>query len=62
MLMVAYSFHPLHANWFLVTDTLWSIGKGAVYCYDSVGSFERENYRTSGSASALIQPFLDNQV
>lgn len=37
-------------------------GKGAVYSYDPVGSFERESYRAGGSASALIQPFLDNQV
>jgi 20S proteasome subunit beta 6 len=37
-------------------------GKGAVYCYDAIGSFEREFCRASGSASALIQPFLDNQV
>jgi 20S proteasome subunit beta 6 len=37
-------------------------GVGAVYSYDPVGSFERENYRAGGSASALIQPFLDSQV
>ena len=38
------------------------IGVGAVYCYDAIGSYERENYRANGSAAALIQPFLDNQV
>ncbi|KAI9264054.1 nucleophile aminohydrolase [Phascolomyces articulosus] len=37
-------------------------GVGAVYCYDAVGSSERESYRANGSAAALIQPFLDNQV
>ncbi|KAI9484640.1 nucleophile aminohydrolase [Zychaea mexicana] len=37
-------------------------GVGAVYCYDAVGSSERENYRANGSAASLIQPFLDNQV
>lgn len=37
-------------------------GKGAVYTYDPVGSYERESCRCAGSASSLIQPFLDNQV
>ena len=37
-------------------------GKGAVFSYDPVGNFERENWRAGGSASHLIQPFLDNQV
>lgn len=37
-------------------------GEGAVYCYDAIGSYERESYRANGSAAALIQPFLDNQV
>lgn len=37
-------------------------GRGAVYSYDPVGSFEREPFRAGGSAAALIQPFLDNQV
>ncbi|KAG2174612.1 hypothetical protein INT44_006876 [Umbelopsis vinacea] len=53
-------FFPYYA--FCLLGGVDAEGKGAVYCYDSVGSFERENYRTSGSASALIQPFLDNQV
>lgn len=37
-------------------------GVGAVYSFDPVGSFEREGYRAGGSAAALIQPFLDNQI
>uniref|UniRef100_A0A1D1XLR7 Proteasome subunit beta n=1 Tax=Anthurium amnicola TaxID=1678845 RepID=A0A1D1XLR7_9ARAE len=37
-------------------------GRGVVYSYDPVGSFEAELYRTGGSSAALIQPFLDNQV
>ncbi|KGG49923.1 beta type subunit of proteasome [Mitosporidium daphniae] len=37
-------------------------GRGAVYSYDPVGSFEREPFRAGGSAAALIQPFLDNQL
>ncbi|KAJ1911982.1 Proteasome subunit beta type-6 [Tieghemiomyces parasiticus] len=37
-------------------------GKGCVFCYDAVGSYERVPCNAYGSASALIQPFLDNQV
>ena len=41
---------------------LLSLGKGCVYSFDPVGSYERETYRAGGSASALLQPLLDNQV
>lgn len=27
-----------------------------------MGSYERETYRAGGSASAMLQPLLDNQV
>ncbi|EGD74331.1 proteasome subunit beta type-1 [Salpingoeca rosetta] len=37
-------------------------GKGCVFSYDPVGSYEREHYRAAGTASALLQPFLDNQA
>jgi 20S proteasome subunit beta 6 len=37
-----------------------SLGTGAVYSYDPVGSYERESIRTYGSASDLIQPFMDS--
>lgn len=37
-------------------------GRGAVYHYDPVGSFERLTYSCGGSSAALIQPFLDNRV
>ena len=37
-------------------------GKGALYSYDPVGSYEREQSRSAGAASSLITPFLDNQV
>lgn len=37
-------------------------GKGALYSYDPVGSFEREQCRAAGSAASLIMPFLDNQI
>lgn len=38
------------------------VGKGAVYSFDPVGSFEREKYRAGGSAASLIQPLLDSQI
>jgi 20S proteasome subunit beta 6 len=37
-------------------------GRGAVYSYDPVGSYEREQCRAGGAAASLIMPFLDNQV
>lgn len=37
-------------------------GKGAVYSYDPVGLYEREQCRAGGAAASLIMPFLDNQV
>lgn len=37
-------------------------GKGAVYSYDPIGSYEREQCRAAGSAASLMMPFLDNQV
>jgi len=37
-------------------------GKGCVYSYDPVGSYEREQYRAAGASNELLQPLLDNQV
>ncbi|XP_043285698.1 proteasome subunit beta type-1 [Venturia canescens] len=37
-------------------------GKGCIYSYDPIGHCERSNYRAGGSAGALLQPLLDNQV
>lgn len=37
-------------------------GKGCVYSFDPVGSYEREQYRAAGSAGAILQPLLDNQI
>jgi len=36
-------------------------GKGCVFSFDPVGSYEREVFRAGGSASSLLQPLLDNQ-
>merc|ERR1719421_2082178 len=37
-------------------------GKGAVYHYDAIGSFERVPYTTSGSGSSLVMSVLDCQI
>ncbi|CAG9859797.1 unnamed protein product [Phyllotreta striolata] len=37
-------------------------GKGCVYSYDPVGHCEKATYRAGGSAGALLQPLLDNQI
>lgn len=37
-------------------------GKGCVYSYDPVGSYEREEHRAAGTAASLLQPLLDNQI
>ncbi|ORY79918.1 20s proteasome in complex with Spirolactacystin [Protomyces lactucae-debilis] len=37
-------------------------GVGAVYSFDPVGSYEREQCRAAGAAASLMMPFLDNQV
>ncbi|KAL9863488.1 proteasome subunit beta type-1 [Geothlypis trichas] len=37
-------------------------GKGAVYSFDPVGSYERDTFKAGGSASAMLQPLLDNQI
>lgn len=37
-------------------------GKGCVYSYDPVGHCERSSYKAGGSAGALLQPLLDNQI
>lgn len=61
---------------FLMNISLWSAlleltsvcfndcnaGKGAVYSFDPVGSYQRDTYKAGGSASAMLQPLLDNQV
>lgn len=37
-------------------------GRGCVFSYDPVGNFERSSFRAAGSAGALLQPLLDNQL
>ena len=37
-------------------------GKGAVYGYDAIGSFERLEHGAQGTGRSLVQSILDNQV
>ncbi|KAK4361499.1 hypothetical protein RND71_020451 [Anisodus tanguticus] len=37
-------------------------GKGCVFTYDVVGSYERVGYSSQGSGATLIMPFLYNQL
>lgn len=37
-------------------------GKGAVFQYDAIGSYERTPYTTSGSGSSLVMSILDCQL
>lgn len=43
-------------------DCIILSGKGAVYSFDPVGSYQRDSFKAGGSASAMLQPLLDNQV
>nr|QBH72808.1 proteasome subunit beta type [Eurycantha calcarata] len=37
-------------------------GKGCIFSYDSIGHCERSQFRAAGTAGALLQPLLDNQI
>ena len=59
-LLYAKRFFPFYVT--CILGGLDKEGKGALYSYDPVGSYERESCRAAGAASSLIMPFLDNQV
>ncbi|OMJ09575.1 Proteasome subunit beta type-1 [Smittium culicis] len=60
IIMYQKRFFPYYV--FPILAGLDSEGKGCVFSYDPVGNMERVGFQVYGSASALIQPFLDNQV
>lgn len=53
-------FFPYYT--FNLVAGLDSEGRGAVYNYDAIGSYERSGYFCQGSGKGLIQPVLDNQL
>ena len=59
-LLYGKRFFPYYVN--TIIGGLDGDGKGAVYSFDPVGSYEREQCRAGGAAASLIMPFLDNQV
>jgi 20S proteasome subunit beta 6 len=53
-------FFPYYT--FNILAGLDEAGRGAVYTYDAIGSYERTGYSCQGSGKDLIQPVLDNQL
>ena len=53
-------FFPYYA--FCMIGGLDEEGKGAVYGYDAVGSFKRDDYGCMGSGQNFIMPILDNLI
>ncbi|CAL9095012.1 unnamed protein product [Musa textilis] len=53
-------FFPYYT--FNILGGLDSDGKGCVFTYDAVGSYERVGYSAHGTGAGLIIPVLDNQL
>lgn len=53
-------FFPYYA--FCLLAGLDEEGKGAVYGYDAVGSFKRDDYGAMGTGQNFIMPVLDNLI
>ncbi len=53
-------FFPYYA--FCMVGGVDEEGKGAVYGYDAVGSYKRDEYGCMGSGQNFIMPILDNLV
>jgi len=53
-------FFPYYA--FCLMGGLDENGKGAVYGYDAVGSYKRDEYGAMGSGQNFVMPILDNLI
>lgn len=53
-------FFPYYT--FNICAGLDSKGRGIVYTYDAIGSYEGTGYACQGSGKELVQPVLDNQL
>lgn len=53
-------FFPYYS--FNVVGGLDNEGKGCVFTYDAVGSYERVGYGAQGTGGTLMMPVLDNQL
>jgi 20S proteasome subunit beta 6 len=53
-------FFPYYA--FCMIGGVDEEGKGAVYGYDAVGSYKRDEYGCMGSGQFFIMPLLDNLI
>ncbi|CAI8048875.1 Proteasome subunit beta type-1-B [Geodia barretti] len=60
VMLYSRRFFPYYA--FNILAGLDNEGRGCVYSFDVVGSYDRETYRAGGSASSMLQPLLDNQA